>query len=46
MYISVGRGLGDAPSSTPWRVRLGTRPKLKALPKDIEGPHPASKAKG
>jgi hypothetical protein len=28
------------------RVRLGMRPKLKALLKDIEGPHPASKTKG
>jgi hypothetical protein len=31
MYIIVGRGPGDAPSSTPWRVRLGLRPKLKTL---------------
>jgi hypothetical protein len=46
MYIPVGRGLGDTPSSTPWRVRLGMRPNLKALLKDIEGPHPASKTKG
>jgi hypothetical protein len=45
MYILVGRGLGDAPSHTPWRVRSGMRPKLKALLKDIEGLYPASKTK-
>ena len=31
MYILVGRGLGDAPSREPWRVRLGLRPKPQYL---------------
>jgi hypothetical protein len=31
MYILVGRRLGDTPSRTPWRVRLGLRPKPQYL---------------
>jgi outer membrane protein OmpA-like peptidoglycan-associated protein len=31
MYISVRRGLGDAPSRAPWRVRAGLRPKPQYL---------------
>jgi OmpA family len=31
MYISVGRRLGEVPSYTPWRARLGLRPKPQYL---------------
>ena len=31
MYIRVGQGLGDAPTYTPWRVRVGLRPKPQYL---------------
>jgi len=31
MYIVVRSGLGDAPSSEPWRSRLGLRPQPQAL---------------
>lgn len=31
MYILEGKGLGEVPSSTPWRARLGLRPKPQSL---------------